>query len=179
MKLKGSKTEKCLMEAFAGESMATNKYSYYASQAKKEGYNQISAIFEETSLNEREHAKLWFKLLKGGEVPKTFDNLLDAADGENYEWTTMYANFAKIAREEGFTDIARQFEMVAGVEKVHEARYLKLADNVKNSLVFKREQKQVWQCGNCGYIVSSKAAPEVCPVCKHPKAYFYIRPENF
>ena len=179
MKLKGSKTEKCLMEAFAGESMATNKYAYYASQAKKDGYNQISAIFEETSLNEREHAKLWFKLLNGGEVSDTFKNLIDAASGENYEWTTMYATFAEIAREEGFTDIARQFEMVAGVEKVHEARYLKLAENVENNLVFKREQKQVWQCGICGYITSAKGAPEICPVCKHPRAFFYIRPENF
>ncbi len=179
MQLKGSKTEKCLMEAFAGESMATNKYSYYASQAKKDGYNQIASIFEETSKNEREHAKLWFKFLHGGKISPTLNNLIDAADGENYEWTTMYADFAKIAREEGFVDIARLFDMVAGVEKTHEARYLKLANNVENSLVFSREQKQVWQCGECGYTTSSTKAPEMCPVCKHPKAYFFIRPENF
>ena len=179
MQLKGSQTEKNLLEAFAGESMATNKYSYYASKAMKEGYNQISSIFEETSKNEREHAKLWFKFLRGGEVPDTLENLVDAAAGENYEWSDMYARFAKTAREEGFNDIARLFEGVAGVEKVHEARYLKLAENIRKSEVFRRETPQVWQCGNCGYIVEGKSAPKVCPVCSHSQAHFYIRPMNF
>ena len=179
MELKESKTWQSLEEAFAGEAKAALKYSYYASKARKEGYNQIADIFEETSLNEREHAKLWFKALHGGDVPSTLENLKDAAAGENYEWTSMYAGFAKLAREEGFENLARRFELVAGVERVHEARYRKLADNVANCEVFRRDKLQVWQCGNCGHILTSLCAPAKCPVCDHSQAYFFIRPENY
>ena len=179
MNFKGSKTEKNLMEAFAGESMARNKYTYYASKAKKDGYEQIAQIFTETAANEQEHAKIWFKYLHDGDVPGTEDNLKAAAEGENFEWTDMYARMAKEAREEGFTEIARKFEMVAAIEKEHEERYLKLLENVKGGLVFSRDGDQVWQCANCGHIVVGKKAPEICPVCAHPKAYFQIKAENY
>jgi rubrerythrin len=179
MELKGSKTEQNLMQAFAGESQARNKYTYYASAARKEGYNQISAIFEETAGNEKEHAKLWFKLLHGGSVPATTENLLDAANGEKYEWTEMYAGFAKTAREEGFDDIAVLFEGVATIEKSHEERYLKLLDNIEKGRVFAREEKQIWFCTNCGHFHDAKEAPEVCPVCGHPRAYFELRKVNY
>ena len=177
--LKGSRTEANLMAAFAGESQARNKYTYYASKAKKEGYVQIAKIFEETANNEKEHAKLWFKLLHDGEVPTTSVNLLDAAEGENYEWTDMYAGFAKEAKEEGFDTIAYLFEAVAKIEKEHEERYRKLLANVENGLVFSRDGDMIWQCSNCGHIVVGKKAPELCPVCKHPKAYFEIKVENY
>ena len=176
--LKGSKTEANLMTAFAGESQARNKYTYYASKAKKDGYVQIAALFEETANNEKEHAKMWFKLLHGG-IGDTIDNLKDAAAGENYEWTDMYAGFAKTAREEGFDDIAALFEGVAAIEKEHEARYLKLVENLEKGLVFSRDGDVIWQCGNCGHIVIGKKAPEVCPVCAHPQAYFQIKAENY
>ncbi len=179
MELKGSKTEKNLMEAFAGESQARNKYTYYASQAKKDGYEQIAAIFEETAANEKEHAKMWFKELHGGSVPETLVNLEDAAAGENYEWTDMYANFAKIAEEEGFAEIARKFKAVAAIEKTHEERYLALLKNVRENKVFKKGEQKVWICRNCGYIHIGEAAPEVCPVCAHPKSYFEIKAENY
>ncbi len=180
MELKGSKTEANLMTAFAGESQATNKYTYYASQAKKDGYVQISKIFEETAGNEREHAKLWFKLLhEGNKVPDTLTNLADAAAGENYEWTDMYDGFAKVAREEGFDHIAFLFEEVGKIEKEHEARYRKLIANIEGGLVFSREGDAIWQCANCGHIVIGKKAPEVCPVCAHPQAYFQLKPENY
>lgn len=179
MELKGSKTEANLMAAFAGESQARNKYTYYASQAKKDGYVQIANIFEETAANEKEHAKLWFKLLHGGSVPGTMDNLADAAAGENYEWTDMYAGFAKEAREEGFDKIAFLFEEVAKIEKEHEERYRKLLANIEGGLVFSREGDMIWQCSNCGHIVVGKKAPEVCPVCAHPQAYFQIKAENY
>lgn len=177
--LKGTKTEANLWAAFAGESQARNKYTYYASKAKKDGYEQIAAIFEETAANEKEHAKIWFKLLHGGDIPNTMDNLTDAAAGENYEWTDMYATFAKEAREEGFDDIARLFDGVGAIEKEHEERYLKLLENIKGDLVFSRDGDCVWQCRNCGHIVIGKKAPEVCPVCAHPKAFFQIKPENY
>ncbi len=177
--LKGTKTEKNLMAAFAGESQARNKYSYYASKAKKDGYVQIAEIFEETANNEKEHAKIWFKLLHGGEMPDTEANLLDAAEGENYEWTDMYAGFAKEAKEEGFDHIAYLFSSVAAIEKEHEERYRKLLSNVKDGLVFSRDGDKVWQCSNCGHIVVGKAAPEMCPVCAHPKSYFKIKAENY
>ncbi len=177
--LKGTKTEANLKAAYAGESEATNKYTYYASQAKKDGYVQISKIFEETAANEREHAKIWFKLLHGGKVGPTAENLKDAAAGENYEWTDMYATFAKEAREEGFDDIAALFDGVAAIEKEHEARYLKLLENIEGGLVFSRDGDMIWQCANCGHIVIGKEAPEVCPVCAHPKAYFHIKAENY
>ncbi len=177
--LKGSRTEANLMAAFAGESQARNKYTYYASKAKKDGYVQIAKIFEETANNEKEHAKLWFKLLHDGEVPSTSVNLLDAAEGENYEWTDMYAGFAKEAKEEGFDTIAYLFEAVAKIEKEHEERYRKLLANVENGLVFSRDGDMIWQCSNCGHIVVGKNAPELCPVCKHPKAYFEIKAENY
>ena len=177
--IKGTKTEANLQTAFAGESQARNKYTYFASKAKKEGYNQIAAIFEETAGNEKEHAKIWFKLLNGGEIPDTAANLEAAAAGENYEWTDMYAGFAQTAREEGFPRIAALFEMVGQIEKEHEARYLKLLDNVKEGLVFSRDGDMIWQCANCGHIVVGKKAPEVCPVCNHPQAYFQIKAENF
>ncbi len=179
MELKGSKTEKNLMTAFAGESEARNKYTYYASKAKKDGYQQIAAIFEETAANEKEHAKLWFKELHGGAVPDTLENLYDAAAGENYEWTDMYATFAKEAREEGFDRLAALFEGVAAIEKEHEERYRKLIENVENGLVFSKDGDKIWKCRNCGHIVVGKEAPEVCPVCAHPKAYFEIKAENY
>ena len=176
--LKGSKTEANLMTAFAGESQARNKYTYYASKAKKDGYVQIAAIFEETANNEKEHAKMWFKLLHGG-IGDTVDNLKDAAAGENYEWTDMYATFAKEAREEGFDHIADLFEMVGAIEKEHEERYRKLLRNVEDKLVFSRDGDCVWQCSNCGHIVVGRQAPEVCPVCAHPKAYFELKADNY
>ena len=176
--LKGTKTEQNLLSAFAGESMARNKYSYYASKAKKEGYVQIANIFEETAANEKEHAKMWFKLLHDG-VPSTAENLLDAANGENYEWTDMYATFAKEAREEGFDEIANKFELVAAVEREHEERYRKLLANVEGKLVFSREGDAIWQCLNCGHIMVGKDAPEICPVCDHPQSYFQLKAENF
>ena len=176
--LKGSKTEQNLLTAFAGESMARNKYSYYASKAKKEGFVQIANIFEETANNEKEHAKMWFKLLHDG-VPSTAENLLDAANGENYEWTDMYATFAKEAREEGFDEIANKFELVAGVEREHEERYRKLLANVEGKLVFSREGDAIWQCLNCGHIMVGKDAPVICPVCDHPQSYFQLKAENF
>ena len=177
--LKGTKTEANLREAFSGESQARNKYTYYASQAKKDGYNQIAAIFEETAANEKEHAKMWFKLLHGGAVPSTIPNLYDAAEGENFEWTDMYDRMAKEAREEGFEDIAVLFEGVGAVEKEHEARYRKLIANLEGGLVFSRDGDTIWQCMHCGHIVIGKKAPEVCPVCSHPQAYFQIKPENY
>ena len=177
--LKGTKTEANLQEAFAGESQARNKYSYYASQAKKDGYNQIAAIFEETAANEKEHAKLWFKLLHDGKVPDTLTNLNDAAEGENYEWSDMYDRMAKEADEEGFVEIAALFRGVAAVEKEHEERYKKLIANVEGGLVFSRDGDTIWQCMNCGHIVIGKKAPEMCPVCAHPQAYFQIKPENY
>ena len=179
MELKGSKTEKNLMTAYSGESEARNKYTYYASRAKKDGYEQIAALFQETADNEKEHAKLWFKLLKGGAVPDTMTNLVDAAAGEHYEWTDMYATFAKEAREEGFDTIAALFEGVAAIEKEHEERYLKLLANVKDKLVFSKEGDAIWKCRNCGHIVVGKEAPAVCPVCAHPQAYFEVKAENY
>ena len=176
--LKGSKTEANLMTAFAGESQARNKYTYYASKAKKDGYVQIAALFEETANNEKEHAKIWFKLIHGG-IGDTIDNLTEAAAGENYEWTDMYAGFAKTAREEGFDHIADLFEGVAKIEKEHEERYLKLVKNLEDGLVFSRDGDVIWQCANCGHIVIGKKAPEVCPVCAHPQAYFQIKAENY
>ena len=177
--LKGSKTEENLKIAFAGESQAHTKYQYYASKAKKDGYVQIASIFEETAGNEKEHAEIWFKLLHDNEMPATTENLLDAALGENYEWTDMYAGFAKTAREEGFNKIAFLFEGVAKIEKEHEERYRKLLANVKDGLVFSRDNDQIWKCANCGHILIGKKAPELCPVCSHPKAYFEIRAENY
>ena len=177
--LKGTKTEENLKAAFAGESQAHTKYQYFASKAKKEGYVQIGNIFEETARNEKEHAKLWFKLLHNDDIPSTAENLLDAANGENYEWTDMYAEFAQTAKEEGFSRIALLFEGVAKIEKEHEERYRKLLANVKDELVFSRDGDQIWQCDNCGHIVIGKKAPEVCPVCNHPKAYFQIRAANY
>lgn len=179
MELKGSKTEKNLMEAFAGESQARNKYTYYASKAKKEGYEQIAELFLETADNEKEHAKLWFKLLHDGEVPSTIENLKDAASGENFEWTDMYERMAQEAREEGFDRIAYLFDGVAKIEKEHEARYLKLLENVENGLVFSKDGDKIWKCRNCGHIVIGKSAPELCPICSHPKAYFEIKAENY
>ena len=176
--LKGSKTEANLLTAFAGESQARNKYTYYASKARKDGYVQIAKIFEETAGNEKEHAELWFKLLNGG-IGDTLDNLKDAAAGENYEWTDMYAGFAKTAREEGLDHIADLFEGVAKIEKEHEERYLKLVQNIEGGLVFSRDGDVIWQCSNCGHIVIGKKAPEVCPVCAHPQAYFQIKAENY
>lgn len=177
--LKGSKTEANLMAAFAGESQARNKYTYYASKAKKDGYNQIAAIFEETANNEKEHAKIWFKLLHDGAVPGTIDNLKDAAEGENYEWTDMYAGFAKEAKEEGFNDIAYLFELVAKIEKEHEERYRKLLANIEDGVVFSKDGDVIWQCANCGHICIGKKAPEVCPVCAHPQSYFQVKAENY
>lgn len=177
--LKGTRTEANLMAAFAGESQARNKYTYYASKAKKEGYEQIANIFQETADNEKEHAKIWFKLLHEGEIPTTTENLLDAANGENFEWTDMYAKFAKEAKEEGFTKIAYLFEAVGKIEKEHEDRYRKLLKNVEDGLVFSKDGDMIWQCANCGHIHIGKKAPEVCPVCEHPKAYFQIKAENY
>ena len=176
--LKGTKTEANLQTAFAGESQARNKYTYYASKAKKEGYVQIASIFEETANNEKEHAKIWFKLLHDG-VPETDVNLKDAADGENYEWTDMYATFAKEARAEGFEKIAVLFEMVGAIEKEHEERYRKLLANLDGGLVFSRDGEMIWQCSNCGHVVVGKKAPEFCPVCSHPQSYFQIKAQNY
>lgn len=177
--LKGTKTEANLQTAFAGEAQAATKYAYYASAAKKEGFNQIAAIFEETSGNEKEHAKLWFKYLHGGKVPGTTTNLADAAAGENYEWTDMYAQFAKDARAEGFEEIANLFDGVGQVEKAHEERYRKLLANINAGIVFNRDGVCVWKCLNCGHLHVAEAAPELCPVCAHPKAYFELRAENY
>ena len=179
MELKESKTYENLMTAFAGESQARNKYTYYASKAKKDGYEQIAAIFEETANNEKEHAKMWFKDLHDGEVPSTLENLNDAANGENYEWTDMYDNFAKVAREEGFTRIALLFEGVAKIEKEHEERYRKLIANIEDGLVFSKDGDTIWKCRNCGHIVIGKKAPAVCPVCSHPQSYFEVKAENY
>ena len=179
MDLKGSKTEANLMAAFAGESQARNKYTYYASKAKKEGYEQIAAIFTETAENEKEHAKMWFKLLHDGSVPDTMTNLKDAAAGENYEWTDMYASFAETAKEEGFTRIAYLFEAVGKIEKEHEERYRKLVQNIEEGKVFEYGDIKVWKCRNCGHIHVALKAPEVCPVCDHPKAYFELKAENY
>ena len=179
MELKGSKTEQNLMTAFAGESQARNKYTFFASQAKKDGYEQIAAIFQETADNEKEHAKLWFKLLNGGTIGSTEENLKAAASGENYEWTDMYAEFAKTAKEEGFTRIAYLFEEVGKIEKEHEERYLKLLENVKEGKVFEAGEVKIWKCRNCGHIVVGTSAPEVCPVCNHPKAFIEIKAENY
>ncbi len=179
MELKGSKTEQNLMTAFAGESQARNKYTYFASKAKKDGYEQIAAIFEETANQEKEHAKMWFKELNGGEVPSTEENLLAAAEGENYEWTEMYEEFAKVAEEEGFKQLANKFRGVAAIEKMHEERYRKLLKNVEEGLVFSRDGDMIWQCRNCGHIVVGKKAPLVCPVCNHPQSYFEIKKENY
>ena len=177
--LKGTKTEKNLREAFAGESQARNKYTYFASKAKKDGYVQIAALFEETAANEKEHAKLWYKYLNGGQVSDTQANLADAANGENYEWTDMYARMAKEAREEGFDEIAAKFEMVGAIEKHHEERYRKLLNNIEDDIVFSRDGDVIWQCSNCGHLVIGKKAPELCPVCVHPKSYFQIKAENY
>ena len=176
---KGTKTEKNLEAAFAGESQARNKYTYFASKAKKDGCEQIAAIFEETAGNEKEHAKMWFKELHDGAVPSTIDNLRAAADGENYEWTDMYVEFAKTAREEGFEELAKKFEAVAEIEKHHEERYRKLLKNIEDSKVFSKDGDAIWVCRNCGHVVVGKKAPEVCPVCNHPQSYFEIKAENF
>ena len=179
MELKGSKTEQNLITAFAGESQARNKYTFYASKAKKDGYEQIASIFEETAQNEKEHAKMWFKLLHNGAIPSTEENLLDAANGENYEWTDMYDSFAKTAEEEGFDHIAFLFKEVGKIEKEHEERYRKLLKNVEDKLVFTKDGDSIWQCRNCVHIVIGKSAPEVCPVCNHPQSYFEIKKENY
>ena len=179
MELKGSKTEENLMKAFAGESQARNKYTYFASKAKKDGYEQIAAIFEETANNEKEHAKMWYKELHGGSVPSTIDNLKEAADGENYEWTDMYEEFAKTAEEEGFKSIALKFRQVAAIEKHHEERYRKLLKNINDEVVFSRDDEKIWICRNCGHVVIGKKAPAVCPVCAHPQSYFEIKAENY
>lgn len=177
--LKGSKTEKNLMAAFAGESQARNKYTYYASKAKKDGFVQIANIFEETANNEKEHAKIWFKLLHGGSIPETAENLEDAADGENYEWTDMYDEFAKTADEEGFHALAAKFRMVGEIEKHHEERYRALLKNVETASVFEKSEVKVWECRNCGHIVIGTKAPQVCPVCNHPQSYFEVHAENY
>ena len=179
MELKGSRTEKNLWTAFAGESQARNKYTYYASKAKKEGYEQIAAIFQETADNEKEHAELWFKALHDGKVPTTIDNLKDAASGENYEWTEMYAEFAKVAREEGFTELAFRFEKVAEIERHHEERYLKLLERLNTEKVFIDDEVVIWKCRNCGHIHVGKNAPEMCPTCAHPKSYFEREAKNY
>ena len=179
MELKGSKTEANLLAAFAGESQARNKYSYYSSKAKKDGYEQIASIFEETAENEKEHAKMWFKLLHGGEVPGTVENLKDAVAGENFEWTDMYAGFAKIAKDEGFDKIAYLFEEVGKIEKEHEERYKQLLENVEDGKVFARGDIKIWKCRNCGHIHIAVNAPALCPVCDHPQSYFEIKAENF
>lgn len=179
MDLKGSKTEANLMTAFAGESQARNKYTFYASKAKKDGYEQIAAIFEETANNEKEHAKIWFKQLHDGEVPGTMQNLKDAAAGENYEWTDMYAGFAKTAKEEGFAELAFLFEQVAKIEKEHEERYLKLLKAVEEKTVFEKKEKVVWVCRNCGHVYVGEKALEVCPVCKHPQSYMEMKANNY
>lgn len=179
MELKGTKTEQNLMAAFAGESEARNKYTYFASKAKKDGFEQIAAIFEETANNEKEHAKMWYKALNGGEVASTMTNLKLAADGENYEWTDMYNNFAKTAEEEGFPEIAKKFREVAEIEKHHEERYRRLLKNIEDKKVFSKDGDSIWVCRNCGHIVIGKDAPETCPVCNHPQSYFEIKAENF
>jgi len=179
MELKGSKTEQNLMAAFAGESQARNKYTYFASKAKKDGYQQIAAIFEETANNEKEHAKMWFKELNGGEVPSTIDNLKSAADGENYEWTDMYEEFARVAEEEGFNKIANKFRAVGEIEKHHEERFRKLLKNIEDKVVFSKDGDAVWICRNCGHVVIGPKAPEVCPVCAHPQSYFELKAENY
>ncbi|WP_297966402.1 rubrerythrin [uncultured Anaerovibrio sp.] len=179
MELKGSKTEQNLWAAFAGESQAHTKYQYFASQAKKDGFVQIQNIFTETAKNEKEHAKIWFKLVNGGKIPSTADNLKAAAAGENEEWTSMYPEFAKVAREEGFEKIAKLFEAVAAIEKEHEERYKILLMNVEQDKVFKKNEKVIWQCSNCGYVCTGEAAPEECPVCAHPKAHFQVLPTNY
>lgn len=179
MELKGSKTEQNLKTAFAGESQARNKYTFFASKARKDGYEQIAEIFEETANNEKEHAKIWFKLLNNGAISSTAQNLKSAAEGENYEWTDMYAEFAKTAKEEGFDHIAFLFEEVGKIEKEHEARYLKLLNNINEGIVFSRDGDRIWKCRNCGHIVIGKYAPEVCPVCGHPQSYFEIKNENY
>ena len=178
MNLKGTKTEQNLQTAFAGESQARNKYTFYASQAKKEGFEQIAALFTETANNEKEHAKMWFKLLNGG-IGKTVDNLKDAAAGENYEWTDMYKTFAQEAEAEGFTALAHKFRMVAEIEKTHEERYLKLLENVEMKKVFEKSEEVMWVCRNCGHIVIGKKAPAVCPVCAHPQSFFEVKAENY
>jgi len=177
--LKGTKTEKNLQEAFAGESQARNKYTYWASKAKKDGYQQIAAIFEETANNEKEHAKMWFKLLEGGSIRSTEENLKAAASGENFEWTDMYDRMAREAEEEGFDDIAAKFRAVAAIEKHHEERYLKLLKNIEDKVVFSRDGDCIWQCRNCGHIVVGKDAPEICPVCDHSQSYFELKAENY
>ena len=179
MDLIGSKTEKNLMEAFAGESQARNKYTYFAAKARKEGYEQIAAIFEETANNEKEHAKIWFKILNGGDIPSTTTNLQAAGEGENLEWTDMYDRMAKEAREEGFNDIAFLFESVGEIEKQHEERFRKLLRNIDTGMVFSKDGDMIWQCRNCGHIVVGKEAPEVCPVCAHPKSFFEVKAENY
>lgn len=179
MELKGSKTEMNLLAAFAGESQARNKYTYYASQAKKDGYEQIAAIFEETANNEKEHAKMWFKALHGDAMPGTIENLKDAAAGEHYEWTDMYENFAKTAIEEGFPELARRFRLVAGIEKQHEERFRTLLRNVETAQVFARSGVHAWECRNCGHIVLAEQAPELCAVCGYPQGYFELRGENY
>lgn len=179
MEFKGSRTEANLLAAFSGESQARNKYTYYASQAKKEGYNQISALFLETAGNEKEHAELWFKYLQGGKIPETAQNLKDAAAGENYEWTDMYAEFEKVAREEGFTEIASKFKLVAQIEKEHEERYLKLLANVESGAVFQKDDSVIWKCENCGHIHVGKNAPKICPACDHAQSYFELKAENY
>ena len=179
MELKGSKTEQNLWTAFAGESQARNKYTYFASQAKKDGYVQISKIFEETANNEKEHAKLWFKYLHGGKIADTMTNLEDAANGENYEWTDMYKKFAEEAKEEGFIELANMFELVGRIEKEHEERYRKLLANIKEGKVFHRENEEEWECANCGHIFKAVNALQLCPVCKHPQSYFALRAKNY
>ena len=179
MDLKGTKTEKNLMEAFAGESQARNKYTYFASKAKKDGYEQIAAIFEETANNEKEHAKMWFKYLEGGQIQDTMTNLKSAAEGENYEWTDMYDRMAEEAEEEGFNEIAAKFRMVAAIEKEHEERYKKLLSNIDEELVFSNDEECIWICRNCGHIVIGKKAPLVCPVCAHPQSYFERKAQNY
>ena len=178
-KLKGTKTEENLKAAFAGESQARNKYTYFASKAKKDGYEQIAAIFEETANNEKEHAKIWYKLLHDGEVPTTVENLKDAADGENYEWTDMYEDFAKTAEKEGFSALAAKFRMVGQIEKHHEERYLALLNNVETKKVFEKSEVKIWKCRNCGHIIVGTKAPESCPVCEHPQSYFEVNSENY
>ena len=179
MELKGSKTEANLLAAFAGESQARNKYTYFASKAKKDGYEQIAAIFEETANNEKEHAKMWFKLLEGGAIKSTPENLVAAAEGENYEWTDMYAGFAETAKEEGFNHIAYLFSEVAKIEKEHEERYKKLLKNIEDELVFSNDGDAIWVCRNCGHVVVGKNAPKVCPVCEHPQSYFERKANNY
>lgn len=179
MELKGSRTEKNLMTAFSGESEARNKYTFYASKAKKDGYEQIASIFEETANNEKEHAKLWFKVLNNGEIPSTIDNLKDAAKGENYEWTQMYKGFAIVAKEEGFDDIANLFEMVADIEKHHEERYLKLVENIEENKVFHKDEEVIWICRNCGHVYYGKDALKVCPVCQHAESFMELKNTNY